>query len=75
MYRLRKNFKSYKKFMECTPMKIHLVKEDALCGGCKNHRPDWEYRFCKYCECTEIEGMKTFWDSSYREEVSYARGN
>ncbi len=33
---------------------------DGICEGCKNHKPEWEYRFCRYTECPKMAGFKTF---------------
>lgn len=43
------------------------LSEDAFCRGCKNHRPDFKYRFCAFVECQEIKGMTTYREK-FREE-------
>lgn len=68
-------FKSYKRFMEFSSTEIHEVEVDELCIGCRNHRPDWDYRFCRFIECPYIEGMKTFKEETFRCGGVYARGD
>ena len=41
------------------------MTEDYFCFGCKCHRPDWKYRFCKHLECPYIKGQKTFREEAY----------
>ena len=43
------------------------MTEDYFCLGCKCHRPEWKYRFCKHLECPYIKGQKTFREEAYRD--------
>lgn len=58
--------KAIKRFMEHGSRAINEIKEDALCVGCKFHRPNWEYRFCRFVECPEFKGAKTFREEYYK---------
>lgn len=43
------------------------ISEDYFCWGCKCHRSDWKYRFCKHLECPYVKGQKTFREEAYRD--------
>lgn len=57
----------YRLLMSQRPESRREIREDAFCRGCRNHRPDWKYRFCAFTECSEMKGMSTFREA-FREE-------
>ena len=59
---------AYEALMRQIPGSPMEITEDHLCTGCRNHRPDWDYRFCVYTECPNIKGMKTFWEEVYEHD-------
>ena len=50
----------YRKLMYQYPGEKDSIPEDACCRGCRNHRPEWKYRYCVLIECPYIKGMTTF---------------
>lgn len=50
----------YRKLMYQRPGEKNSIPEDACCRGCRNHRPEWKYRYCVLIECPYIKGMTTF---------------
>lgn len=67
MARFRKgSFAYFKNMMLQTSERSREIPEDGMCQGCPYHRPDWKYRFCRYPECRQIKGMKTFREEFYK---------
>ena len=62
-----REFNFYKKLMQHSHLRGREERVDSLCIGCENHRPDWEYRFCKYTECPLLNGFKTFREECYED--------
>jgi hypothetical protein len=50
------------RFLMCQTPGGRELKDDAFCYGCRNHRPDWKYRYCVQTECPHMKGMTTFRD-------------
>lgn len=63
--------KAYKKFMEHGSRSVNDIEEDIFCAGCKYHRPDWDYRYCRFIECPDIKGAMTYREEYYQEVISY----
>lgn len=63
----KRAFIFYKRLMRQSYKQGTDYPVDFACSGCRNHRPDWKYRFCVLTECPYLKGFKTFREKFYED--------